>query len=310
MLNLKSLGYAYALTSLGSAVACGGAAEDGSLASDTPASLREASLTAAHTASDKAKGSRHTRRWKQHHRGRRHHEPRHDCPQPPDSPEPPNAVALTPDETGAVDANTNSFGIEGQWLVFADSYDVSGDPPGVCQAVHDEAECSLISEPDPLAEGFPNSGGVMCTSGSTALVLPLGDGFDYAHMWGAGIGLAFADASGGVPGGVFDAQSHHVIGISFDIDNIPEAGLRVVLPTPSDEVLLGPSYWGAAEFFPSSPVQVGTNVVMFTEVQSPEPVPQPLDTTQLQQIGFLVPSSQAVRTSFDYCISNLTLLVE
>jgi hypothetical protein len=150
----------------------------------------------------------------------------------------------------------------------------------------------------------------MCTTGSPAVVLAVDGALDYLDMWGIGIALSLSDAGDGTDAGTFDATAHGAVGISFDIDSIPDAGLRVLFPTPLDRPAIGPSYWGAADQFPASPVQVGTNVVLFTDVQSPETIPEPLDLTQVQEVGFLVPSNPVARVDFGYCISNLKLLLE
>ena len=149
----------------------------------------------------------------------------------------------------------------------------------------------------------------MCTTGSTAAVLTVNDQPDYANMWGIGIALSLADAGNGQPAGTYDADAHRVVGVSFEIDNVPPR-MRIELPTPSDPLNFGASYWGANEFYPDSPVQAGTNVVLFRDVHSPDPTAPALDTTQLQQIGFLVSSTPELRLGFSYCISNLKLLVE
>lgn len=233
-----------------------------------------------------------------------HHQGQHTPPTEPGS------VPLQPDASGRIDADSNSLSVEGQWRVFADSYGPNGRPPGVCQAAgYLDSECSLATAPDSTALGFPNAGGVLCTEGSTAQVLYVNGSPDYAHMWGIGIGVSLAEPEGAARG-VFDASARRVAGISFDIDNVPSAGLRVLVDTPSDPETLGPSYWGAAEFFPPSPVVAGTNLVPFDEVVSPEAAPRALDTTQLLSIGFLVPANEFTRTSFGYCISHLELLLE
>ena len=221
-----------------------------------------------------------------------------------------SGVPITPDASGRVEASTNPLGVEGQWHVYGDSYGANGKPPGVCQAAgHTEAECSLVSQPDVNVSGFPNAGGTMCTTGSTAAVLTVNDQPDYANMWGIGIALSLADAGNGQPAGTYDADAHRVVGVSFEIDNVPPR-MRIELPTPSDPLNFGASYWGANEFYPDSPVQAGTNVVLFRDVHSPDPTAPALDTTQLQQIGFLVSSTPELRLGFSYCISNLKLLVE
>jgi hypothetical protein len=238
---------------------------------------------------------------------RRHHH--HGQGSPPPSETLPGL--LLPDATGRVAPDTNPFGVAGQWYAFGDFLDAtSGKPPGVCQAAgYADAQCSQLTQPNVALPGFPNVAGSMCTTGSTAEVL-LVDGLpDWAHLWGTGIGVTLADPVAGETPGTFDASSHGIVGISFDIDNVP-AGLRIAFPTPSDLVPLGPDYWGAGEFFPPSPVVAGTNLVPFREVQSPEATPRALDTTQLIEIEFLVPSIELVRQNFGFCVSNLQLLVE
>ena len=221
-----------------------------------------------------------------------------------------SGVPIMPDSSGRVDASTNPLGVEGHWHVYADSYGANDKPPGGCQAAgHAEDECSVASLPDSSVPGFPNVDGKMCTTGSTAQVLLVDGQPDYAHMWGIGIGVSLADPGSGQPAGTYDADAHQVVGLSFEIDNVPP-GLRVELPTPSDPPPFGASYWGADEYYSSSPVQVGTNVVFFEDVHSPDPTAPALDTTQLLQVGFLVSSNEVRRTDFSYCISNLKLIVE
>jgi hypothetical protein len=237
---------------------------------------------------------------------RRHH---HGHAFPPPSETPPGLIL--PDATGRVEPDSNPFGVAGQWHPFGDFLDATtSKPPGVCQgAGYAEAQCSQLTRPNIALPGFPNVAGSMCATGSTAEVL-LVDGLpDWAHLWGTGIGVTLADPIAGATPDTFDAASHGIVGISFEIDNVP-AGLRVLFPTPSDLVPLGPDYWGAAEFFPPSPVVAGTNLVPFSEVQSPEAMPRGLDTTRLLEIGFLVPSVEFVRQDFGFCVSNLQLIRE
>ena len=135
---------------------------------------------------------------------------------------------------------------------------------------------------------------------------------DFGSMWGAGMGFDLAGS--GVPGdakGVFNAQAHAVIGVSFDIDTVPSTGLHVGFPTPaSDSSMLGPDYWGASQFFPNSPVVAGTNIVLLDQVRSPEATPQPLDVTQIESMQFLVPTNPIASGTFNYCISNVKVLLQ
>jgi hypothetical protein len=222
-------------------------------------------------------------------------------------------VAITPDANGWIDASTNSLGIQGAWYVFADGYGVDGLRDGPCQAAgHLDSECSVLTTPDPALHTFPNTGGRMCTSGSGAQVLLLNGVPDYAHMWGAGMSFDFAGS--GVPGqpkGVYNAQAHGIVGVAFDIDTVPPTGLRVGFPTPAfDASKLGAQYWGASQFFPNSPVVTGTNIVLFSQVRSPEAIPQPLDPTQIESLEFLAPTNTAFSGTFGYCISNVKMLLQ
>ena len=223
------------------------------------------------------------------------------------------SVAVTPDATGWIDASTNALGIFGAWYVFADGYGWDRLRDGSCQAAgHADSECSVLTTPDPSLHSFPNTGGKMCTSGTTARVLMSNGGFDYADMWGAGMGFDLAGSAGlGATKGVFNAQAHAVIGVSFDIDTVPPTGLHVGFPTAaSDSGTLGPDYWGASGFYPNSPVVIGTNIVLFSQVQSPEAIPQPLDTTQIEAMQFLAPTNTFLSGTFGYCISNVKMLLQ
>ena len=238
---------------------------------------------------------------------RRHHGHGHGAPAPSETP----PGLLLPDATGRLAPDTNPFGVAGQWHAIGDFLDAAtSKPPGVCQAAgYADAQCSQLTRPNVALPGFANVAGSMCATGSTAEVLSVAGLPDWAHLWGTGIAVTLADPVDGETPGTYDASSHGIVGISFNIDNVP-AGLRIAFPTPSDLVPLGPDYWGAGEFFPASPVVAGTNLVPFREVQSPEATPRALDTTQLLEISFIVPSIELTRQNFGFCISHLQLLLE
>lgn len=221
-----------------------------------------------------------------------------------------SSVPITPDATGWIDAASNSLGVGGPWYWFADGYSSDGLRDGTCQtAGHADAECSLVSAPDPTLPGFANVGGKMCTSGVVARVLPSTSGRDdYANMGFAGIGFNPAQTLAGEQG-VFDASAHHVIGFAFDIDQVPATGFHVQISTPSSATEGVWAYWGAAESFPLSPVAAGHNVVLFSDVRSPEATPVPVDTTQISGIQFVTPGTTSTSEPFAYCISNLKFLV-
>lgn len=222
----------------------------------------------------------------------------------------PKSVPLTPDATGWIDASSNPLGIQGPWYAYADGYGSDGLRDGFCQAAgHADSECSFITSPTPGPGGFPNVGGKMCTSGTVAQVLNLNGAPDYGDMFGTGMGFNLANSTTGEQG-VFDAHAHRVIGVQFDLDTVPAAGLYVGFATPaSDAGTLGPDYWGANAAFQSSPVVAGTNVVLFREVQSPEATPVPVDVTQLASMQFQVRSSTVQSSTFAYCVSNVKALL-
>jgi len=220
-------------------------------------------------------------------------------------------ISITPDATGQIDAARNSLGVEGPWYPFADGYDIQGMRGGSCRAAgHADADCSTITSPDPSVLDFPNAGGRMCVSGTVAQVLLANGTPDWGNMWGAGIGFdlnrAGTDAASRGP---YNAAAHGVVGISFDIDAVPQLGRRVELPTPATAGTGIQPYWGAAAFYPNSPVQVGPNTFYFTDVFTPETTPQTLDTTRIQSVQFHLPSSQTSAEPFAFCISNVAFLV-
>lgn len=54
----------------------------------------------------------------------------------------------------------------------------------------------------------------------------------------------------------------------------------------------------------------GTNIVLFDQVQSPEAPPRPLDVTQIESMEFLVPTNPIASGTFNYCISNVKMLLQ
>ena len=212
---------------------------------------------------------------------------------------------------------------------------------------HPTSDCSVITTPDPTMMSFPNTGGKMCTSGTIAKVIAIvnasqGTGMDYSNIWGAGIGLDLKAEKGGTAcdmKGVFDAKSNHVVGIKFDLSSdsgmIPSAGLRVEFPTPTtDGTKNGSAYWGADSSFSTASgkyVVVGTNTIYFDPpsvlgatagakdptmpITEPVVVPgsspgMPLDQSAIESIQFHVPASTSGSSTYQFCISNLKLLVQ
>lgn len=226
-------------------------------------------------------------------------------------------VMLVPDETGWIDAMAanNTIGVQGAWYPYGDAY---GDPAcggAKCLAVgmHTAAECSVITNPDPALMSFPNTGGMMCTSGTIAQVIAGPDGMpDYSNIWGAGIGVDLAGMAGAGecdPKPVWDAIAHGVTGISFKIDMVPLTGLRVEFPMPATEGHTdGSDYWGATMNYPPSPVMAGVNVVKWDQVTGPRGIP--FDPTQMLAVQFHAPAATSAAGTYSFCISELTFLTQ
>jgi hypothetical protein len=239
-------------------------------------------------------------------------------------------VTLVPSELGWIDRldDGNAVDVQGAWYPYGDKYGVAK-----CTNVglHTPDECSTIFEPDPLVTGFPNEGGVMCTRGETAVVLdclpdvpncPPGTP-DYSNMWGAGIGLDLnaegaTDAGAGVKS-PYNPDEHGVVGIAFDIDQIPLPKLRVEFPmllpdnSSTEDHVDGSPYWGAGEdgSYPASNVAVGHNEFRWEDVTPPRTT-YDFDRTKILAIQFHVPAITAgtSRGQYEFCISNLTFLRE
>jgi hypothetical protein len=240
----------------------------------------------------------------------------------------PGAVRLVPNALGWIDAmdEGNTVGVQGAWYPYGDQYGVAK-----CTMVgmHAPAECSTISDPDPLVPGFPNEGGEMCTTGETAVVLPCGAGVplcdpgmpDYSNMWGAGIGLDL-NAEGATDAGPgmkfpYDPEAHDVVGIAFEIDQVPLSQLRVEFPmvlpdgTSTEDHPDGSPYWEADSNYSASPVEPGRNVVRFDDVRPPRENYE-FDRTKILSVQFHVPAitSGTARGAYTFCIKNLEFLTE
>jgi hypothetical protein len=236
----------------------------------------------------------------------------------------------------------NDVGVQGSWYPYGDQY---GDGPGDAKCLrvgmHMPADCStIISPPPPPAMGFPNENGKMCTSGEVAVIPPCKPGVttsgcvpppgkDYSNVWGAGIGFDF-NADKGEDGGAkrtWDPAMYGVIGVSFEIDQVPPAGLRVEFPiqltemeaaavspplppgSSTDDHPDGAPYWGATSAFPNSKVVAGAvNTIKFATDVKPPRTNYEYKPEKMLGIQFHVPASGAARSPYSFCISNLTLL--
>ena len=116
--------------------------------------------------------------------------------------------ALVPDDTGWVDGAGNSVGIQGAWY----GYDDCKDSPG---------DCTTVTAP-PM-DGFPNTGGSMCASGSTAIV---NTEDEFTTKWGVGIALDLNNEGGDAEKMPYNADANGVVG---KFTRTPPAGTAVML---------------------------------------------------------------------------------
>lgn len=220
-------------------------------------------------------------------------------------------VLITPDASGWVMGDTNTLGVQGAWYAYGDGIGADGSTATstcVMKGGHQTSECSMITTP--AAGPFTNTGGMMCTTGTVAKVINGANGMpDYSNIWGAGIGLDL-NATGGLVStkGVFDATAKGVKGISFDLSAVPLPGLRVEFATPSTNgSTAGNDYWGAAATYPNSPVKMGPNVVTWDLVKGP--MGHAFTPGMIESIQFHVPTVVAATGTYNFCISNLKLLM-
>jgi hypothetical protein len=155
---------------------------------------------------------------------------------------------LVPNTTGWVDHvdACNNVGVQGLWYAFGDQYKGgSRGPTCLILGQHHPAECAQITTPDPTQMAFPNINGEMQTAGTVDQVLPCvagsmaatiptsgcpgggaAGGYDFASMWGAGIGFDFN--RGELPpegeGTVYTFDTSRLLGIEFHVPTTTAEG--------------------------------------------------------------------------------------
>jgi hypothetical protein len=256
----------------------------------------------------------------------------------------PNGTVLQPSDMGWMDrADTwNDLGIQGAWYPYGDQY---GEAKCTGVGMHPASDCSVITVPDPTMDGFPNTGGVMCTTGEVAVILECMPGVttsgcdmgkDYSNMWGAGIGFDLNSEGGSrtAPKSVWDPMmvappAGPIIGFEFEIDNVPLQGLRVEVPiklaadeiaraTPpmpagkdtTDDHPDGAPYWNATSSYNNSPVMPGVvNRVLWTDIKPPRPASYTFETSKVLGIQFHVPAvATAPKGAYSFCVKNFTFI--
>ncbi|HXX67208.1 MAG TPA: hypothetical protein VEK07_08505 [Polyangiaceae bacterium] len=187
-------------------------------------------------------------------------------------------VPIVPDDTGYVASGSNPLGITGSWFVYSDCADLDG------------VNCSMVTTPD--AGGFPNDGGVMCTSGTTSTA---------SGAWGAGIALELNDGPPQMP---FDTVDAGITGFCFQLTGptIPSTGVRVAFPTEDNN---DNAYFKAV-------YTAGQHTVLFSQTAQGSWVtdPQPFEPTAVTLIQFQIPSSSTAPIPWNFCVGGLTAVVQ
>jgi hypothetical protein len=193
---------------------------------------------------------------------------------------------IVPSETGWVDG-TNACKIQGAWFAYNDC-DTS------------PTDCTTDQVPTVRsADGFPNTDGKMCTSGTTADIHG-----DYETIWGAGIGLNLNQVADSDNKGGIGALPHALKGFSFTISGTAfPAELRVNFPTATTEK--------TAHFYPITK-GAGSYKVLFTDANQGDWVKGDarvdLVTADINSIQFQIVAKDGGTVPFDLCVENLTAL--
>jgi hypothetical protein len=196
---------------------------------------------------------------------------------------------LMPNDQGTVAASSNLCGIQGSWYEYHD-----------CTNRDDPTVCSTVNEPQPGS--FPNTDGVMCTSGSTVALAAEGE---RATKWGAGIGVKLNQAPESAFEGSIRDLPVTIVGFSFTVS------VRNDVPLPLDFIVnfRTPDNVNKTDLVELSDAP-GTQTVMFSEAHPPTWAsnPAPFLPNQVVAIQFLVQSQVGEAVPFDYCISGLAAL--
>lgn len=189
-------------------------------------------------------------------------------------------VPIVPDAGGYVSLASNTLGINGSWFYYSDCVDKKG------------VDCTTQLAP-PKGPTFPNMGGRMCTAGTTSTAV---------GAWGAGLGFELNDIRGQQP---YDAAAHGVKGFCVKLSGptLPAGtGVRIAFTTkgiPDD------AYFSAA----TTP---GVHAVLFKDTAQGSWVTNktPFDPTQVMLLQLQIPSSTAAPVAWDFCVEQLTAILQ
>jgi hypothetical protein len=188
-------------------------------------------------------------------------------------------VPIVPDSTGYVAPGSNSVDIHGSWFVYSDCNDLGGK------------DCAMVTSPTATG-AFPNVGGKMCTSGTNSTA---------ANAWGAGIALELNDGPPQMP---YDTVTHGVTGFCFDLSGstIPSSTIRVAFTTTENN-----------DNAPFEAISTpGAHTVLFSDTAQGSWVTTKttFDPTMVVLVQFQIPASTASAVAWDFCISNMTAVMQ
>jgi hypothetical protein len=232
--------------------------------------------------------------------------------------------------TGYVEVDT--LGIKGAWYPYGDGIGPDALPADsdCVKAGHMASECSTITTPVPTDKTFTNTNSIMCTSGTVAQVINLvgmtgcpttSADCDYSAIFGSGIGIDLNNAGGDAGGKLpYNATNNGVIGIAFDIVDmtgapaaVPLTGLRIEFPTPTTTDTAAIWKWQKTKNY-ASPVVMGHNVIMFSDVTQPDYVKgymaatAGLDATNIVSVQFHVPTTTSATGPYSFCVGNFSAI--
>jgi hypothetical protein len=229
--------------------------------------------------------------------------------------------------------NDTSTGIVGAWFAYGDGV---GSNAGVGDAGTDNSDsdcvakggftpdqCSQIMTPTPGMPFPPSDAAIskQCTAGTAAVVLNKNGNPDYSDLWGAGIGLDFANPGGDAgPAGYADLGGYAGIEFDFSADVLPTNAMRVNFPFKTMHGTDSPYWMGAAMM--SSPLtgttaapqhvkitwgDVGGPFYLTQQTPAVDVTQYPFDPKNVQAIQFQVFTNTKTTTPYSFCVANLAL---
>jgi hypothetical protein len=200
-------------------------------------------------------------------------------------PELPAGTHLVPlRTTGEGTLLSNDAGLEGGWFSEND-----------CETSPDD--CTADHTPAP-GDTFVMDGDRACTSG---IVDPVGASSEYATKWGAAIGLYLNRPDPAEEPGAYDAPAHGVVGFAYKLRTYN------IEPIRAEAISVG-----VAEPHFYEVTQAGVTSLRFSYLIQGDWVTErtPLDPSQLTALRFHVPSASGVVRNFDFCVEELSAIVE